>query len=809
MQVSQQDDHVTHAVLGQQESVSMGVSDSAALMHILSSTLYTHPKLASVREVICNGWDAHITTGQTDIPLEISLSSSLITVRDFGTGIPHAKIGEIYGTYGNSTKRDDSTVTGGFGLGSKAPFAYTDNFEVTSHCEGIKTIYRISKSSMERGGKPSINKIVSLPTTESGIQVSMAIKQEHQEEFAKLINEVLMLGEIKASINRELVQEPLPLLASPTGYIITSFAGTLTNRINLRYGNVVYPVPREASYSTEWDLVNKTMQGLWSHANITFMAPPDSVSIAPSREALILTDGTMATIQAMLSKFDPQDVAKSQVTSKQIRNRWINEAIQAKPPVVSHHDLMSSLHLLEKDRKDVTHRTGPYAYTIRKASLNHLLSRQDSAVDGKSVFMKRIEHAIRLKAMQPKFAKALRKAIHSHENRKGYFGTLDRAVGVIHRFVTLPLNQAIEANDKLSKDRLFYTYTRYAHRAVELVRPKALAVHSRESAFAFVTKKVLLARSKTAVNNFFSNLRYAHGNSGEGWVVYMVTNHEQSQQEVQDSFEALGYEVHRNIPAKVERIIDPNAPVTVRAKTVSPKRKGYLTLAQSYCRVGETFLLTTARNAKAPDEPLIEPVAYVILRSKGEGPKYFSDRSQEECTAIRKLWGHQIAVVTAVQADILKKKGVLDVSTYVNQHVDDALSARKDFPRYLAFGLQAQDGAIYGGAKKILRQLIKHESMMAELGLRFSLSAETEMLLSFFNTSDHRHISSKDRLPKCHALAAKVPKSPKFQEMADRLKQSPWAKYLDMNYLGEKLESVLPDSADSQIPYQLIRNLLK
>lgn len=43
MQVSQTADHITHAVIGQQEVVSMGMSDSAALMHILSATLYTFP----------------------------------------------------------------------------------------------------------------------------------------------------------------------------------------------------------------------------------------------------------------------------------------------------------------------------------------------------------------------------------------------------------------------------------------------------------------------------------------------------------------------------------------------------------------------------------------------------------------------------------------------------------------------------------------------------------------------------------------------------------------------------------------------
>jgi len=93
MQVSQQDTHITHAVLGNQETVSMGVSNDAALMHIFSATLYTYPKLATVREIICNAWDAHIAAGITDRPIEISVEANRVTVRDFGFENNYAQYG--------------------------------------------------------------------------------------------------------------------------------------------------------------------------------------------------------------------------------------------------------------------------------------------------------------------------------------------------------------------------------------------------------------------------------------------------------------------------------------------------------------------------------------------------------------------------------------------------------------------------------------------------------------------------------------------------------------------------------------------
>ena len=92
----------------------------------------------------------------------------------------------IYGVYGASTKKQDATVTGGFGLGCKAPFAYSEHFEVTSWHKGTKTIYNLSRSSAEVNGKPGIFPIASFPTTESGLQVRIPLNNGDRSEFCLL-----------------------------------------------------------------------------------------------------------------------------------------------------------------------------------------------------------------------------------------------------------------------------------------------------------------------------------------------------------------------------------------------------------------------------------------------------------------------------------------------------------------------------------------------------------------------------------------------------------------------------------------------
>lgn len=808
MQVSQRDDFISHAVIGQSESVSMGMSEDAALMHILSSALYTYPKLAAVREVICNGWDGHIIGNKLTTPLEITLAEGQFRVRDFGPGIHHDRIGPIYGTYGNSTKRTDSTQTGGFGLGSKAPFAYTDNFELISCHEGTKTIYRVSKSSMEKGGKPSINKIVSMPTDESGITVTYAVKEEDRSEFAELINEVVILGGIPAIINGKDPIEPLPLLESPTGYIINSVSGTLISRINIRYGNVVYPIPMNKGFQDEWQFVLSTMNKLWSQSNIIFMAKPDSVSIAPNRESLNFTETTVKTIKGLLAQFSPKDVADCEKTVVQVRNHLLNNLIAKSDPTIQWHKIESNPQINTAGRGGSHHVTGPYAFTVRKARLHHLMSQRDVSVPWGEAFQKRFDSAIRRGGFRDnKFAKAMRKALLVHEHRTNVekrYTLQTRMSGVFHKFVTLPLYQHIDTVEKMDTERLFIGQNGSIWGCPELVRLKNFQVSDRRDGVCVLRRQALIARSKTAAKGF---LNHTHKDGGNGYIVYIVGNHPERRAEAERMFDVLGYEVSICIPEPVQRSrLSDDPDYVAPVKKASPKRKGYLTLAQSFN--GESFLLSTARE-NGSVAGLTDPIAWVNLNNASHhtSGKCFSQLPEAVCRTINKLWGDKIAVVTSVQVEALEAKGIPDVKTLINNYVDDTLVARPDFPRYLAFGHQVANLNNHRdrSEQKVMRAMVGHGTVMKEMDIRFAITPETAMLITFFAEGEHYV-----QLPKSKALAAKVKPSPKFQEILTKLKTSPWAKFIDMDHLGTALEFTAPDDpVKSEVPYTILRNLLK
>lgn len=812
MQVSQQNDFISHAVIGQSESISMGMSEDASLMHILSSSLYTYPKLAAVREVICNGWDGHIISGILDRPLEITLAEGQFRVRDFGPGIAHEKIGPIYGTYGNSTKRHDGKQTGGFGLGSKAPFAYTDNFEVISCHQGVKTIYRVSKSSGETMGKPSINTIVSMPTEETGITVTYSVKETDFGEFMNLINEVVILGGIPAIINGKEPVDPLPLLESPTGYIINSVTGTLISRINVRYGNVVYPIPMNTGFEHEWRHVLSTMNKLWDHSNIIFMAAPNTVSIAPNRESLNFTEGTVKTLKGLLSQFTPDDVKNCEKSVKEVVNKLTNKYIRNNEPTGNWQQIANYVTLPTAEYKAVRHITGPYAFTVKKARLNHLMSQREASITGDAVFQKRFDDAVRRKAFpDSKYAKEMRKALLRHEHRtvkeKRNSGQ-SRMTAMFHKFVTLPLYNYLPTVEKLDIERLYVGNNDHQWGKPELVRLKNFTITDRRQTINALQKRALIVRSKTAAKIW---LDYQKHDFGDGWIVYVVGNHPDRQAEAEEMLYRLGFSVNVHIPPPMARAKASDDPDYVApAKKVSPKRKGYLTLNQAAHGLRETtFLLSTAReNGSVAGQT--DPIAWVILENSSHHMqgKTFSSLNEEVCKIINKLWGDKIAVVTSVQTTALIEKGIPDVKTFINEYVDDALVSRPDFPRYLAFGhsvenrLQSRHDR---ETQKIMQAMVAHESLMNELGVRFAISAETAMLITFFAKGEYGV-----KLPKCHALAAKVKESPKFQEILTKLNKSPWAKFIDMDHLGNALEKVAPnDPEKSEIPYTILRNLLK
>lgn len=123
---------VTGGVMAEQK---FGVKNLGMVLLILREKLYSDKIGSIAREVMSNARDAHREVGRGNIAIEVVLPTELspqFIVRDFGPGISPDRMANVFLNYAESTKRGDNTQTGGFGLGAKTPFAYTDNFHINT-----------------------------------------------------------------------------------------------------------------------------------------------------------------------------------------------------------------------------------------------------------------------------------------------------------------------------------------------------------------------------------------------------------------------------------------------------------------------------------------------------------------------------------------------------------------------------------------------------------------------------------------------------------------------------------------------------
>lgn len=165
------------------------IKASAKAFKILSSTIYPDPIAAPIRELATNAADSHKDAG-VDEPFLVHLPNELephFSIRDYGTGISDANIEKVYCTYFESTRTESNNFTGGFGLGSKTPFCYSDTFSVVSFHNGRKMVY----TAFLEDGEPKIAKFADEVTDEkNGLEVSFPVKREDISRFVSTAKKV-------------------------------------------------------------------------------------------------------------------------------------------------------------------------------------------------------------------------------------------------------------------------------------------------------------------------------------------------------------------------------------------------------------------------------------------------------------------------------------------------------------------------------------------------------------------------------------------------------------------------------------------
>ena len=294
------------------------IKASAKAFSILSSGLYANKIRAIVRELSCNAVDSHTAADKSETPFDVHLPNQLepwFAIRDYGTGLSHEQVTQIYTTYFESTKTDSNDYIGALGLGSKSPFSYTDNFTVTAIQNGTKGIYT---AFINGQGVPSIALMMSEATTEpNGVEVKFSVNDRW--EFSKFADEArsvykwFKLQPVVSGVNDFTIQE----VVYETKDIIPGVHSTERGRCTAVMGNISYPIDvPQATLKDFGDVAGLLNCGLimeFAIGELDFQASREGLSYIPT------------TIDAIKNKLTQVNGALTKVLADEadkIENLW-------------------------------------------------------------------------------------------------------------------------------------------------------------------------------------------------------------------------------------------------------------------------------------------------------------------------------------------------------------------------------------------------------------------------------------------------------------------------------------------------------
>jgi hypothetical protein len=180
--------HDTSGNLPMSDTTKFGFANNGHMFSLMTSKIYNNPVGSIVRELSSNAYDAHVMAGHPERPFRIHVPNVLepfFEIQDFGVGMSHEQMQQVYTMLGVSTKTDSNTQIGGFGLGSKTPLAYTMQFMVTSIHEGVRREYIV----VNDGEGPELSLINEEPTDDHpGMTIQFGVDQQ---DFRKFESEIL------------------------------------------------------------------------------------------------------------------------------------------------------------------------------------------------------------------------------------------------------------------------------------------------------------------------------------------------------------------------------------------------------------------------------------------------------------------------------------------------------------------------------------------------------------------------------------------------------------------------------------------
>jgi hypothetical protein len=226
----------TNISLGKKE---VTISANAKAFRIILGQIYPDIIKAVVRELFTNAWDSQKGAGTLDTPIEIHSPNTYepyFSIRDFGSGMTPKLIDDIYSRIFESTKDKSNDEAGTFGMGSKTPLGYQDNFTLISYVDGSYYYYDIY---IAENGSPIIDlKEVGHTDEPNGVFIQLAVRNEDIEAFKTNITHFVFGANTPVKLNSKKMDNTYKVLYEKELY--ETVESTTVSGPHIRMGPVLY-----------------------------------------------------------------------------------------------------------------------------------------------------------------------------------------------------------------------------------------------------------------------------------------------------------------------------------------------------------------------------------------------------------------------------------------------------------------------------------------------------------------------------------------------------------------------------------------
>ena len=308
---------------GNFEESKFSIEASSKAFFILSDGLYSNKILAVIRELSTNAYDSHVAAGKKNVPFDVHLPTAIdnvFSIRDYGTSMSHEDCMQLYTTYFRSTRNNSNDAVGCLGLGSKAPFAYTDSFTVEAYKDGVARFYTAYKN---EDGSPVFSLLEERTTSEpDGIKVSIVVSSGDTHRFYHEARKVYEFFNVRPNFVGEKIayENPDKILSGDSWYYESKSDNLLI------MGQIAYPLDARQISN---DLSSKEARFLEYSDGLRIFVNIGDVDITPSRESLSYSKETKnnicATIQSIANEIAVkiESEIKDQPTLFKARNKYI------------------------------------------------------------------------------------------------------------------------------------------------------------------------------------------------------------------------------------------------------------------------------------------------------------------------------------------------------------------------------------------------------------------------------------------------------------------------------------------------------